>query len=153
MNNVVACGNEDSIKGFAERAVIIVDQETKGVSFIGQTPNQLACFLSDPDLMGVGCDAGKMDAARTQFDEEEHIDGLKPDGFYCEHIASEDLVFVVVHQMTPTNGTITNWCWLDAIAFENVTNVWLRCVEAQLDEFTMDLAIAPARVLTSKPKN
>jgi len=33
--------------------------------------------------------------------EEEHIDGLKPDGIYGEKIARQDLFFVVCHQMTP----------------------------------------------------
>ena len=36
-----------------------------------------------------------MDAARTQFDKEEHIDGLNPDGFNSEKVASQNLFFVV----------------------------------------------------------
>jgi hypothetical protein len=35
-----------------------------------------------------------MDAARAQFDEEEHIDGLQPDGFHGKHVTSEGLVLV-----------------------------------------------------------
>ena len=65
VNDMKAFGNEDSLKGFAERAVIVVDQETKGAAFIGQIPNQLACLLSNPELMGMGGDAREMDAART----------------------------------------------------------------------------------------
>jgi hypothetical protein len=52
--------------------------------------------LGNPNLIGIGGDTRKMDAARTQFDEEEHIDGLKQDGFYGEKIAGKNLFFVVV---------------------------------------------------------
>jgi len=40
----------------------------------------------------MGGEARKMDAPRAQFDEEEHVDGLQPDGFYREEISSQDLV-------------------------------------------------------------
>ena len=39
VNDVVAFRNENSIKGVIERAVIVVDQETKGASFIHKIPN------------------------------------------------------------------------------------------------------------------
>jgi hypothetical protein len=65
VNDVVAFGNENSIKGVAERAVIVVDQETKGVSFIRKIPNQLTCLLSSPVQMGMGSDASEMDTTRA----------------------------------------------------------------------------------------
>jgi hypothetical protein len=72
--------------------------------------------------MGMGCDTGKMDPARSQFNEEEHIDGLQPDSLDCEKIAGQDLFFVVGHQMTPTYRSSANNRWLDSMAVENISN-------------------------------
>ena len=36
-----------------------------------------------------------MDASGSPFDEEQHIDGLEPDRFHREEIASQDLILVV----------------------------------------------------------
>jgi hypothetical protein len=38
--------------------------------------------------MGVGGDTGEMNLARAQLDEEEHVNGLQPDGFHSEKITS-----------------------------------------------------------------
>ena len=110
-------------------------------------------MLGDPHLIGVGGDASEMDTARTQFYEEEYVNGLKQDGFYGEKITRKDLFFVVGHQVTPTNGSVTNRRWLDAVTVENVANGWLRNLETQLDEFALDFAIAPTRVLPGKTEN
>jgi hypothetical protein len=56
-------------------------------------------LLSNPGLIWIACDTSKMNTSRTQFNEEEHIDGLKPDGFYGEKIAGQDLILVVGHQV------------------------------------------------------
>jgi len=61
-----------------------------------------------------------MNASRTQFKEEEHIAGLKPDGIYREKIARQDLFFVVCHQMTPAKGAIANRHWWSSMPVENI---------------------------------
>ena len=99
-----AFGLENRIKGWAERAVIVMDQEPQGLFSVGKFPNQLPGLLRNPDLIGVGGDTSKMDAARPQFNEEKHVYGLKKDSFHCEEITRQDLLFLVGHQMTPTNG-------------------------------------------------
>jgi hypothetical protein len=63
-----------------------------------------------------------MNLSSTQFNEEEHIDSLKPDSFHSEEVASQDLFFVVAHQVTPTNGSIANGCWLDSMTVENISH-------------------------------
>ena len=51
-----------------------MDQETQGLFSVGKFPNQLPGLLSNPDLIGIGGDTSKMNLARTQFDEEEHVE-------------------------------------------------------------------------------
>jgi hypothetical protein len=46
--------------------------------------------------------------ARAQFDEEEDINRLQPNGFDAEEIASQDLISVMIHQLSPAYGTISN---------------------------------------------
>ena len=98
-----AFGLENSIKGLAERAVIVVDQETQGRFPVIEFPHQLSGLLGDPDFVGIGCDTGKMYAPRAQLDEKQHIDSLKPDGFDGEKVTCQDLIRVMIHQLAPTN--------------------------------------------------
>ena len=137
---------ENSSKCSAETAVIVIDQEPQGLFSIGKFPNQMPGLLSNPKLIRVSRDTGKMDTPRTQFDEEEHIDSLRPDSFDGEKVTGQDLFFVVSHQVTPANRTIANLCGLDAVTVENVANGWLRNLETQLDELALDFAVSPARV-------
>ena len=39
---------ENSIKGWAERAIIIMDQEAQGLFSVGEFPNQLPGLLRNP---------------------------------------------------------------------------------------------------------
>jgi hypothetical protein len=116
-------------------------------------PNQLPGLLSNPGLIGIACNTSKMNASRTQFNEEEHLDGLKPGGIYSEKIAGQDPFFVVCQQMTPSNGTIANRHWLNSMPVENIAHSWLWNLETELDEFTLDFAISPTGLLMSKTEN
>ena len=138
-----------------------MDQEAQGLFSVGKFPNQLPGLLRNPDLIGVGGDTSKMDAARAQFNEEKHVHGLKKDSFHCEKVTRQDLFFVVGHQMTPTNGSIPNRRWLDTIPDEagealTVKHISNRCqgdLEAQLEKFAHNLAITQAGVLSSETEN
>ena len=97
-----------------------MDQETQELFSLGKLPNRLAGLLSYPNLIGVSSDTSKMNLARTQLNEEEHIVSLKENGFHCEEITHQYLFFVVDHQMAPTKGSIANRCWLDAVTVEHI---------------------------------
>lgn len=91
---------ENSIKRWAERTVIVMDQEPERLFSTRKFPNQLAGLFSHPDLIGIGDDTSKMNLARAQFDEEKHVNGLQQDGFYGEKITSKNLIFVVGYENT-----------------------------------------------------
>ena len=78
-----------------------MDEKTNRLSRNILFPDQLACLLSDPDRIGVGCSTCQMNASDPQLDEEQHIDGLQPDGFHTEEIASQDLILVVTQEVEP----------------------------------------------------
>ncbi len=61
-----------------------------------------------------------MNASRIQFNEEEHIEGLKPDGIDSEKTARQVLFFVVCRQMTPSKGTVANRHWLNSMPVDQV---------------------------------
>ena len=63
-DNVEAFGLKNRIKGWAKRAVIVMDQEPQWLFSVGKFPNQLTGLLRNPDLIGVGGNTSKMDAAR-----------------------------------------------------------------------------------------
>lgn len=94
-----------------------------------------------------------MDAARPQFNEEKHVYGLKKDSFHCEEITRQNLFFVVGHEMTPTNGSIPNRRWLNTASIEHIAHCCQRGLEAQLEEFTHNLAVSQAGVLSSETEN
>ncbi len=58
---------------------------------IFQIPDQLVRLLCNPDYVGVCRASCQMNSSGIQFDEEQHIDGLKPDRLHREEIASQDL--------------------------------------------------------------
>jgi len=76
-DHVEAFGLENRIKGWAERAIMVMDQEAQGLFSLGKFPNQLPGLLRNPGLIGIGGDAREMNLAGTQFDEEEHVECLK----------------------------------------------------------------------------
>ena len=61
----------------------------------------MARLLCNPGNVRVCRAACQVDAPGSQFDEEQHIDGLKPDRLHREEIASQDLVLVVPQEATP----------------------------------------------------
>ena len=63
-----------------------------------------------------------MNASRAQFDEEKNIDRFEPDGFHRKEIAGQDLILVMVHQVSPTNGSVANRRWFDPVSIENISD-------------------------------
>src|SRR6266496_5359234 len=83
----------------------------------------------------------------AQFNEEEHIQCLQLNGFYCEEISSQDLLFGVQHQMTPTDRSTTNRSRRDVVSSQYVLDRCARYFAAQLDKFSLNLAVSSMRVL------
>ena len=113
------------IKGFTELAIMVMDQEVEGFFSVIEFPHHLSGLLGNPGFVWIGSDACKMHLARTQFDEEKHVKGLQSDGFDGEEVASQDLLFIMVDQGTPTNRAAADQGWLDIVTVEDIPN---RCL-------------------------
>ena len=87
VNNMEPLGLKNNIKGLGEFSIIVMDQETKRKILLAKFPNQLSGLLSDPDLVGVGSDPGKVDASGAQFYKEQHIDRFEPNYLHSKEIA------------------------------------------------------------------
>ena len=120
VNNAEPFTLKHVIKGITELAIIVMDQKVEGFFSVLELPHQLSGLLGNPGYIWIGCDAGKMHPARTQFDEEKHIKGLQSDGFDGEEAASQDLILVMVDQSTSTHGTAANQGWLDVVTVEYI---------------------------------
>ena len=121
VNDMQAFSLEEGVKGFAELAVIVVDQETCQSFLFIKLSYHLPGLLSYSESIWICSDASQVDTARGQFDEKEHIQGLQPDRFYGKKVASQDL-FIVCHQAAPTDGSAANWRRYDAVAFEHIAD-------------------------------
>ncbi len=87
--------------------------------------------MCEPLTIGVCCDASEMHASGCQFDEEEHVERLQTNGLDGEEIAGEELLFVVAHELAPTDGAETHRCGQDVMSFEDIADGALADVEAQ----------------------
>jgi hypothetical protein len=130
-----------------------MDQEPQGLFSLGKLPNPLPGLLSHPDRIGIGFDTGEMASARTQFDEEEHVNGLQQDGFHGEKVTGQNLILVMGHEMTLTQGAIANRSGENAVTIENVANGWLRDLETQLEECSSDFTVTPTGFLLGETEN
>ena len=101
-----ACAAENSIKRVRELALPIVNEQPRAWLTVFQIPHKLSGLLCYPTAVRIRRAPGKMDTPASQLDEEEHIDSLQEDRLYSEEIAPsglpQDLIFVVLHQVTPT---------------------------------------------------
>ena len=152
-DNVETFGLENSIKSRAKRAIMVMDQEAQRLFSLGKRPNQLSSLLSDPNLIGMGGDTSEMNLARAQFDEEEHVDGLQPDGFHGKKVTGQDLFLVMGHELPPTNGAVANRSGENAVTVEDVAHGCQGNLETQFEQFTHNLAITEAGVLSSETEN
>ncbi len=88
---------EDCIENVCELLIPIVDQEAKGGFAFLEFPNELSGLLVDPNIVGIGSDAGQVHTSCAQVDEEQDVQRLQPERFYGEEVTSQNLVFVMRH--------------------------------------------------------
>ncbi len=95
-------GTEDGAEGRWELGIPVVDQEAhRHCSFV-DLATELAGLLRDPRGGRVGWTASEVDPARPEFNENEDIEGLQPEGFDRKKVTCHDLVSVVSEERLPT---------------------------------------------------
>src|SRR5258707_4004270 len=95
----------------------------------------------------------KVDLPTAQLDEKEGIQRFQEESLHREKIASQDLVFIMTHQMPPAWGIASFRCWRNPVPSKDVAYRFVAKVVAQLGQFASDLGIRPIGILARQPDN
>lgn len=103
-------------------------------------------MLSNPRAIRVRRNTGNKHTPGTQLNEEQHIEGLQEDRFDREEVTRQHLVLVMVEESAP--GTSASlWRRGNAMTLQHVADRRLRDMKTEFEQFAVDLAASPARVL------
>ena len=134
-HNFHARGSKDRVKGGGELAVMVMDQETQGFrtgARFTQLPGELTSLLGHPSGVRLIGAARQIHPAGVQFDEEQHVNGLQPQGLDGEEIAGQHLMLVVVQERAP-RAAATLRCGRETMAPHHVLHGLGIEVEPQLE--------------------
>jgi hypothetical protein len=82
-NDMQTFRSKHCIKFICKLGVIVMDQEMKFILPVFHLPDQLPGLLRRPRSIRIRCDTRNVYTACAQFNEEEHIQCLQLNGFYC----------------------------------------------------------------------
>jgi len=94
----------------------------------------------------VGGDAGDVNAAPLELEEEEDVEAPKPHRVDGEEVALDDAGRLLAQELAPTQRRSSR-CGVDAVAAEDVPDRAGREREPKPSEFAVYALVAPARVL------
>jgi hypothetical protein len=90
---------------------------------------------------------GVQDPAAVDLDEYQHVESPEQDRVDGEEVAGHDRSGTRLHELRPA-GSLAARSWRQAVAAQNASDCGRRNPVAQLEQLTLDPAIAPTRVLT-----
>jgi len=119
-NNLDVFRCKNCIKRVCELAIAVVNEKAQWWrAFLG-SPDELPGLLRHPVAGGMRGTTGEVDTSSAKFDEEEHVQRLQKQGLNGEEVTGDELVLVMVHELSPTErGTALGERW-NAMAFEDV---------------------------------
>ena len=100
-NDLDARASKHLVKTVGELLVPVANQEAELLGAFSQHPSQLPGLLCDPWRGRIRRAAREMDAAAAQFDEEEDVQALEPDGLDGEEVDREHAVPMRSHERPP----------------------------------------------------
>jgi len=119
---------------------------------IGQGPRYLAGLLGHPGLRRVGRAADEVHVSAAQFNEEDDVQSLEPDGLHAEEVNGQHRAAVRAQELAPThaapraNGS-------EAGVPEPGPHGGCRHGEPKPLQLANDSLIAPARILPGQPQD
>jgi len=138
-----AFGAEDLIEAGGELGVSIVEEIAGLEGAVLQLPGQVAGLLLHPLTGGVGGDAGEMDLAAGDLDEEEDVEALEPDALEGEEVAGQHLGCVLADELAPSAMASAAGSGWDALAAQDLGHAHVGDLEAELEHLTLDTSVAP----------
>jgi hypothetical protein len=99
VDHLDAFAAEDLVKGGAELAVPVVDQEARPLEDAGEA--EVARLLGDPGAGRVGRAAGEVDATASELDEEENVVAVRGDRFDGEEVTRQRACRLLAQELSP----------------------------------------------------
>jgi len=143
---------EDLIEGSGELAVAVAEQELCLQRSVLQPPGQIPGLLRRPLPSRVVGDAGEVDRAAGDLNEEEGVEALEPDALDREAVRSEHLGGVLAYEPVP-GGLVTPRSRRNALAAQDPGHLRVGDPKAELERLTLNASVPPARILLGQPKN
>ena len=88
-----------------------------------------------------------MNTSAPDFNEEQYVNRFQEERFGGEEITGQDLVFVVIHQVTPTRRSTTFWSRRNVVPSQDVGDSFVTDSVAKLFEFTLNPIVAEIVIL------
>src|SRR5438093_3196830 len=89
---------------------LTVNEESDGVGTLGERPRDVPRLRHHPFAVGMHRAAGQVHATTGDFDEEEHVQPLEPNGVDREEIHGNDALGLCAQELTPRR-TLALACW------------------------------------------
>ena len=106
-------------------------------------PDELSGLLRHPCTGGMSGTAREVDAARAKLDEEEDVQRLQKQSVHGEEVTSDELLFIMGHELSPTERRTTLTQGWYAVTSEDAGDGLIADLDAQFAQFSLDLAVAP----------
>jgi hypothetical protein len=140
--------SEYGIEGRRKLGVPVVEQEADGHCSVLDLPTETTRVLRHPRRRWTSCTSREMHPPASQLNKEEDIQRFQPCRLNGEEVTREHLVLVVPQERTPAAAALRSVrCWWNLVSFEDIPHGREPNVVAELAQFTLQLAIAPRRVL------
>ncbi len=94
--------------------------------------------------------AGEVHAAAPDFDEEEDIQTLEPNGIDAEKVHGDQAVGLSTEELPP-RGAASRARWTELVLVQDLPDGGRRDDDAETLQFAHDALITPARVLACQP--
>jgi hypothetical protein len=147
-----ALAPEDLVEAGCELGVPIAEQEAGLDLAILEEPCQLTGLLDHPGPGGRGCAAREVDAAAADLQEEEDVKAREPDRLHGEEVDRQHLLGVLTDELAP-GALAAAWGRQESVLPQDVGHGAGRQAAAELQEFALDPAVSPPRVLAGEPKD
>src|ERR1700730_16330582 len=93
---------------------MVANQESDWVSTLGERPRDVPRLLRHPVAVGIRRAAGQVHATAGDFDEEQHVQPLEPDGVDGEEIHCNGALRLRAQELTPRR-TLAVTCWTELL--------------------------------------
>ncbi len=144
MDHFDAFAAEDLVKGGAELAVPVMEQEARPLEDAGEA--EVAGLLRNPGAGRVGRAAGDMDATASELDEEEDVVAAQGERLDGEEVARQDACCLLAQELSPAWPAAPRRGRQSRRQQEPPDRA-RRDAHTQLQQLTRDPRVAPARVL------